>query len=163
MFCPQCGSRNQDEAKFCKMCGTSLIRFQPATPTTAKVPAPAPPADPQPESAPAVAAVMPSVSEPVPAPAKPVPTPTTVDTTTEPDSDPTPAEPEAERIVRESPQDLKVRILCIVCGPLYSIAALCLLQQGKLKDSALFLLLLLAYGIWLTVGFFTRGWRLVIY
>jgi len=74
-----------------------------------------------------------------------------------------PVEPEAERIVRESPQDLKVRILCIVCGPLYSIAALCLLQQGKLKDSALFLLLLLAYGIWLTVGFFTRGWRLVIY
>ena len=59
--------------------------------------------------------------------------------------------------------DLKARILCITCGPLYSIAALCLLQQDKAKDNLLFLLLLLAYGVWLTVGFFTRGWRLVIY
>lgn len=28
MFCPECGTRNEDDARFCAACGTSLVEFQ---------------------------------------------------------------------------------------------------------------------------------------
>ena len=46
MFCPQCGSPNDDEYAFCKQCGASLRRGE----TTA--PAPAPPVAAPPPAAP---------------------------------------------------------------------------------------------------------------
>lgn len=171
MFCSQCGSQNRDEAKFCKMCGAKLEMPQTVSHATATAPS-AVPSTSQVVPASAVTTAPSSVPDPAPAaesvpkadptpPVVPAPSQEVVPTSAEPTL--SSAEPEAERVVRESPQDLKARILCITCGPLYSIAALCLLQQDKAKDNLLFLLLLLAYGVWLTVGFFTRGWRLVIY
>lgn len=53
MFCPQCGSRNDDAHAFCRQCGASLKRGE----TTA--PAPAPPVSPPPPA--------PTVSTPPPA------------------------------------------------------------------------------------------------
>lgn len=58
----------------------------------------------------------------------------------------------------------KAKAACIVFGPLYTIVGIGMATQGQgSSEAALGGLVLAAYGVWLVVGIFTRGWRLVIY
>lgn len=56
MFCPECGTKNEDDARFCEACGTSLVEFQ-----VQQEPAPQPPYQQAPQG-------QPYQQEPVPQP-----------------------------------------------------------------------------------------------
>lgn len=47
MFCPECGTRNADGAKFCTECGTRLVTDQPNEPQSSAAPEPQPSAAPK--------------------------------------------------------------------------------------------------------------------
>lgn len=47
MFCPECGTRNADGAKFCTECGTRLVTDQPNEPQPSAAPEPQPSAAPE--------------------------------------------------------------------------------------------------------------------
>ncbi len=63
MFCTQCGAQQEDNARFCTVCGAALQQAEP-TPVAVEQPAPAPVVE-QPAPAPVV-------EQPAPAPQQPV-------------------------------------------------------------------------------------------
>ncbi len=105
MFCPNCGTKNDDDALFCANCGTKLEVAAPV-----EEPAPAPVAEPAPviEAAPATEPAPAPVAEPTPAPvveAAPVvePKPAPV-VEAAPVAEPTPvAEPAPAPVVEAAP------------------------------------------------------------
>lgn len=61
MFCPECGTRNADGAKFCTECGTRLVTDQPNGPQPSAAPEPQPSAAPEKVGPPAPEKVGPPV------------------------------------------------------------------------------------------------------
>ena len=60
--------------------------------------------------------------------------------------------------------NINVQGKCLLWGALYTIGGFSIFFSGDAaSDEKLPLLLLIVYGIWLLVGGFTGGWRLVIY
>ena len=106
MFCPNCGTKNDDDALFCAACGTRLEVPGTAAPAPAPVaePAPAPVVEPAP--APVVEPAPAPVVEPAPAPVvEPAPAPV-VEPAPAPVVEPVPApvaEPAPEPVVEPAP------------------------------------------------------------
>lgn len=55
-----------------------------------------------------------------------------------------------------------VEIKCLIIGAIYVFLGFAVMGSGNL-DNPMIALAVVAYGAWLVSGFFTHGWRLLIY
>lgn len=189
MYCSQCGAKNPDGAKFCFKCGAKMRN----APTSAAGAVSAPPSEPSVASigkhaATGVAAASPSTpvaastSASVPAKhaaagdgtsAQGAGSPTGSDTESAPSSgsasDPSLKElaqgtATAAANVVTTVHNNNVRAKCLLWGAVYAIGGGAMLISGDMPRGGLLPLLgIIVYGVWLLVGGFTGGWRLVIY
>lgn len=173
MFCPQCGLKNPEGAKFCFSCGTKLRAVPSAPPVAAPKSAERPLGK---HAAPGTLAVP---SDPAVAPASEQVSAFTAPADSAGVGAPVQAGAgEGEPSLKELAQDtastvvhaatslhnINVQGKCLLWGALYTIGGFSIFFSGDAaSDEKLPLLLLIVYGIWLLVGGFTGGWRLVIY
>lgn len=179
MFCTKCGMENPEDAVFCGGCGKPMKKPKASAGGAAATPDPVSSGvQPVPTAMPGAQATVSSTSAPSASPA--VSTASSV-SAARTSSQPTgaAADQTAEKIrgvAREavglagdmaksarSVRNARAQAGCIICGPLYTLIAIGMLSQPGAGEYTAFAYGLLAYGIWLTVGFFTKGWRIVIY